>query len=84
MFSFPITTKQCYTILLFTTFSIFAWFLFANIGGIYPALITDFEMYIKIAQALEYNTLYDLASDTKNTGFLLLFYFFYCILQALY
>lgn len=79
MFSFPITTKQCYFILLFTTFSIFGWFLFANIGGIHLDLITDFEMYIKMAQALEYNTLYDLASDTKNTGFLFLFYFFYKI-----
>ena len=79
MFPFPITTKQCHCILLFTTFSIFGWFLFANIGGVYPELITDLEMYIKIAQALEYNTLYDLASDTKNTGFLFLFYFFYKI-----
>ena len=79
MFSFPITTKQCYCILLFTTFSIFGWFLFANIGGVYPALTSDFEIYIKIAQALEHNTLYQQSVDTKNTGFLLLFYFFYKI-----
>ena len=79
MFSFPITTRQCYFILLFATFSVFGWFLFANVGGIHPELITDFEMYIKVAQALEYNTLYQQSIDTKNTGFLLLFYFFYKI-----
>ena len=79
MFSFPITTRQCYFILLFATFSIFGWFLFANIGGIHPELISDFEIYIKVAQALENNTLYQQSVDTKNTGFLFLFYFFYKI-----
>ena len=79
MFSFPTTTKQCYFILLFATFSIFGWFLFANIGGLYSDPRGDFEIYIKIAQALEYNTLYQQSVDTKNTGFLFLFYFLYKI-----
>ncbi len=77
MFPFPITTRQCYFILLFSTFSIFGWFLFANIGGLYRDPRGDLEIYIKIAQALEQNTLYQQSVDTKNTGFLFFFYFFY-------
>ena len=77
MFSFPITTRHCYFILLFSTFSIFGWFLFANIGGLYRDPRGDLEIYIKIAQALEQNTLYQQSVDTKNTGFLFFFYFFY-------